>query len=135
MIEIKIQFPDYEAAITALAAIRAVGTSTKVEAPKDVAPSTKPKKDAETKPSAAPAQTAASETKPTESKSPGTSSGATRESMSAAIRDAAKTHRDIVLGVLTKYGATSAKGVGDDKIDAFMADLETALKPADDLGG
>lgn len=142
---ITLTFASLELAITAMAAVRAAegkNDAPKVEAAGNgtaaqATSATGKAKDktAETKPSAAPAPTAASATPPAASPSPGTSSGATREAMSAAVRAGAATHREAVLGVLGKYGAKSAKDVPDDKIAEFMALLEAALKPVEDLGG
>ena len=141
MIEIKVMFPSYEVAITALAAMRQA-TGSEVVAPKPEAKdngkpakAVKPEKAAaETPPTAAAAQTAASPTPPTESPSPGTSSakaGRTREEMGAAIQAAVKTHRQVVVDTLGKHGAKAGKDIKDEGIGAFLTDLEAALSAAD----
>ena len=141
MIEIKLQFPNYEAAISALAAVRQA-TGTEVAAPKpevkDVAkPETartpaKPKKDAaETPSTAAPAQTAASPTPAAESQSPTTSSGASKEQVSEAITAAVKTDRQKVVDTLAAFGAKSGKDLKAEQYGDFLAKLAEAIKPDD----
>lgn len=136
MIDVTLRFATLELAITALAAVRATGTDTKVEAstgPKADAPAkpakeTKPPaKTAETAPTADTAQTAASETKAT------ASVAVNRDEMAAAIKNAAKTHRDVVVDTLAKFGAKVGKDVKDDQVAPFLAALAEAMKGGDDL--
>jgi cytoskeletal protein RodZ len=144
MIEIKMVFPSYEAAISALAACRALGTEGKAETPKPAAktePDPKPTKAeakaaekakaAETPPTAATAPTAASPTPPTESPSPGTSSGATKEQVTEAITAAVKTDRQKVVDTLTSFGAKSGKDLKPEQYHDFLVKLSEAMKPDD----
>ncbi len=136
MIEIKLVFPNYEAAISALAAVRANGAEVKAETPKpevkDAATPTKAEKPVKvkvvaTEPTAAAVQTAASPTPPAESQSPTTSSGATatKEQVTAAITETVKTDRQKVVDTLTSFGAKSGKDLKPEQYHDFLVKLNT----------
>ncbi|MEO6588964.1 MAG: hypothetical protein ABIP06_06520 [Pyrinomonadaceae bacterium] len=138
MIEIKLTFLTLEAAITAMAAVRAAtptGDAPGKSEPKAETPKpTKPEKakPVETTPTAATPPAAASETKATESPSPTTSSISVTE-LGAAIKIAAATHREAVVATLAEFGAKAGKDLKPEQYTPFLAALEKATTPVDDL--